>query len=76
MALTSCRAEPGHTYACTCSYLTDFDDGAKTDVSVCAPTPERAADIARGCAQSAAPAPIQTCTCTPSASACERRGCR
>jgi hypothetical protein len=55
----------GHRVVCTCTFLTDFDDSSSRDVTVCAPTADRAPNVARGCAQSAAPAPVQRCTCKP-----------
>lgn len=64
IALLACAAE-GRPYACGCTYLTDFDDGSKADVEVCAPSAERAPAVARGCAQSGAPAPVQACSCAP-----------
>jgi hypothetical protein len=61
-ALVACD-DKGASYACTCSFLTDFDDASSESVVVCASSPERAAPMARGCAQSAAPAPVQSCRC-------------
>jgi hypothetical protein len=71
-----CR-ERATSYDCACTYLTDFDDASKQAVSVCAPSPERAPDVARGCAQASAPAPVQTCECRSAGGpACEGAGCR
>jgi len=60
----SCSKEQGHDYACKCTFLTDFDDGSSIDIDVCSPSLERLDGFARGCAQAAAPAPIEACTCT------------
>jgi hypothetical protein len=60
---TGCKEERGSTYACRCSFLTDFDDGSTQEVTVCAPSDERAPDFARGCAQAGAPAPVERCSC-------------
>jgi hypothetical protein len=58
-----CTKERGSTYTCTCTFLTDFDDGSRQDVTVCSPSDERAPDFARGCAQFAAPAHVEKCSC-------------
>ncbi len=73
-----CSKEPGHTYACKCTFLTDFDDGSSIEVDVCSPSYERLDGFARGCAQQAAPAPIEACTCKsePSTASCEAGSCR
>jgi hypothetical protein len=67
LLVPACPAERGSVHRCTCSYLTDFDDPATHPIEVCAQNPSRAEPVARGCAQAAAPAPIQACTCQPSA---------
>ncbi len=55
-------------------FVTDFDDESKHAVEVCAgPAAEVAAEVARGCAQSGAPGPVQACTCRP---ASDLGGCR
>jgi hypothetical protein len=61
--LLGCAKEKGSTYTCACTFLTDFDDGSSHDVTVCSPSDERAPNFARGCAQSAAPAPVEKCSC-------------
>lgn len=63
VAIAGCAKERGASYRCSCSYLTDFDDGSIQDVAVCAPSDDRAPDFARGCAQSGAPAPVDKCDC-------------
>jgi len=75
-AASGCRNEPGAPYACACSFLTDFDDTSRHDVRVCAPSPERARAIARGCAQMGAPGPVQGCDCRAERGArCETGAC-
>ena len=73
LALTLGCQEQGAAYHCSCAFLTDYDDGSTQEVEVCAQSVERAPAVARGCAQSAAPAPIQECTCKPATSS---RPCR
>lgn len=63
--LASACDEPGRPFDCRCKVLTDFDDALTQDELVCAPNLERAAAVARGCAQSSAPAPVQGCSCRP-----------
>jgi hypothetical protein len=60
-----CERDRGKPYACTCSVLTDFDDGTKHEVEVCSPSPDRARDFGKGCAQSGAPAKVEGCVCRP-----------
>jgi len=67
----SCKREPSQRFDCTCHFLTDFDDASRQSVEVCAADPRRAEAAARGCAQSAAPAPVQSCSCR----AADRPGC-
>lgn len=75
-AAAGCRDEPGRPYACSCAFLTDFDDASSLPARVCAPSAERAPAIARGCAQTTAPAPVQECTCRPAEGApCAGRAC-
>ncbi len=52
-------------FACSCDFLTDTDKPSVQRVEVCAVNLELARQQAIGCAQSAAPAPIQTCACEP-----------
>ena len=79
MAGASCRQEQLAAYRCQCEFLTDFDDASAQTVEVCSASLERAAEVARGCAQSAAPAPVQSCQCQPApgpSSACASEQCR
>lgn len=73
-----CEKERGSPYACTCTFLTDFDDSSGSEVTVCSPSAERAPDFARGCAQSGAPAPVEKCVCKPErgSGTCEVGLCR
>ena len=63
-ATSGCKDDPGASYACDCAFLTDTDDTSIQKVEVCESTPERAQQAARGCAQSGAPATVQSCSCT------------
>lgn len=63
IAAAGCRDDPGAPHACACSYLTDWDDEGTIHEIVCAPTPDRAAAVARGCAARSAPAPVTSCAC-------------
>lgn len=67
----------GLSYTCACTFLTDFDDTSQVSARVCAPSPERAPAVARGCVSLAAPAPVQDCSCiaTPEAAPCLKTGC-
>jgi len=78
LLVAGCSKEPGQDYACKCTFLTDFDDGSSIDVDVCSPTQERLDGFARGCAQQAAPAPVEACTCKleRADAACEVGSCR
>ena len=73
-----CEKERGSHYACSCTFLTDFDDNSGSEVTVCSPSDERAPDFARGCAQSGAPAPVEKCVCKveKGAGTCEVGLCR
>jgi hypothetical protein len=72
LGLGACRPE-GAWVACECTFLTDFDDTSATHVEVCAPSVERADEVARGCAQSAAPAPVERCACAAAPVAASER---
>ena len=66
--------EPAPTsFACDCDFLTDMDDASKQLVQVCEITLDRAQSAAMGCAQSGAPATIQSCACRPAA---DPHGCK
>lgn len=79
-ATSGCSRGASDTFDCTCSYFTDFDDASKQEVTICAPSQERAETYARGCAQGAAHAPVQSCSCRPTAkapwSSCKPGECR
>lgn len=71
-------APAGSPYECECDFLTDFDDASKVSVRVCAANDREAPSVGRGCAQLAAPAPVQSCVCkaaAPEPKPC-REGCR
>lgn len=78
LVVAGCPKERGQDYVCKCTFLTDFDDGSSIDINVCSPTLERLDAFARGCAQQAAPAPVEACTCKlENADAnCEAGACR
>ena len=63
-----CQDE-GQRFECRCGFLTDYDDSSVQAVEVCAANAGDAPAVARGCAQSAAPAPIQSCECGASKNA-------
>jgi hypothetical protein len=79
-AAAGCARGASDTFDCTCSYLTDFDDASTQAVTMCAPSQERAETFARSCAQGAAHAPVQRCSCRPAAkapwSSCKPGECR
>ncbi|WP_438019626.1 hypothetical protein WMF18_11375 [Sorangium sp. So ce315] len=74
----ACRPEQGAPYECNCIFVTDFDDDAKLDVEICAPSEARAEGLGRGCAQTHAPGPVSECSCRriQDRGACELRACR
>jgi hypothetical protein len=73
-ALFACDRGKLERHECECAFLTDYDDGSGVRVSLCA-SEARSTELAKGCAQSAAPAPIEACTCRPSGAACARETC-
>jgi hypothetical protein len=77
LALVACRGDRGERYECRCAFLTDFDDASGSRLGVCAAADDEAVAAARGCAQSAAPAPVQSCACERARGAppCRRGDC-
>lgn len=75
--LVGCGRGEGRAHVCECSFLTDFDDPSHVVVEACAGSAVEANDVARSCAQSGAPAPVERCTCAPSPSnsACPEGQC-
>jgi len=75
-----CRGDnaKAERYACDCSFLTDMDGASGVPVEVCAAGPDKAEQVAQGCAQSGAPAPIEACACRPqrAASGCKAGECK
>jgi hypothetical protein len=69
VAGSGCKQERGSRYECRCPFLTDHDDSSAQAVEVCASSKDKAEETARGCAQSAAPAPVESCVCQPAAAA-------
>ena len=74
LASSACE-EPGGRFACDCAFLTDFDDSSTLRVEVCAANFDEAGATARGCAQSAAPARVESCRCHPTRERCRRGDC-
>lgn len=60
-----CKEAKGSLYTCDCPFLTDTDDTSVQKVEICESSPARAQSAAMGCAQSGAPASVQSCSCTP-----------
>jgi hypothetical protein len=67
LSAASCKRDdqPLSRFSCRCTFLTDTDDTSEQRVEVCGTAADSAAYEAEGCAQSAAPAPIQACQCQP-----------
>lgn len=67
VSLAGCQRDdrPLSRFSCRCTFLTDTDDTSEQRVEVCATATKEACYEAEGCAQSAAPAPIQACQCEP-----------
>jgi hypothetical protein len=58
---------PGKRVACTCTFLTDFDDAARVDVDVCAANGKPVIDEAKACAARSAHNHVESCVCQPPA---------
>jgi hypothetical protein len=58
-------AAPGKRVACTCTFLTDFDDAARVDVDVCAANGKNVVDEAKACAARSAHNHVEGCVCQP-----------
>ena len=70
------QSEPKRLFSCQCEFLTDTDGSSEQRVEVCAPGQIAAVDAAAGCAQAAAPAPIQGCRCEATTGKCPPDDCR
>ena len=70
-------ASAGQPFSCDCELLTDTDGVSSVKVTICEADPRLAERAARGCAQSGAPAQIQSCACRsdPSAARCSPGSC-
>ncbi|MCL2824054.1 MAG: hypothetical protein FWD57_08695 [Polyangiaceae bacterium] len=55
--------KPGRWLACTCSYLTDYDDIAKLSIDVCVEDGTNTMDAAVGCASKLAHGHVDSCSC-------------
>jgi len=64
-SLAACGRAEGRPYDCACAFLTDFDDASQARVEACARSSEDAVVVAKSCAQSGAPAPVEGCRCAP-----------
>jgi hypothetical protein len=74
MLVSGCDDKPpAVVYDCDCPFLTDTDDTSIQKVEICETTPIRAQSAAVGCAQSGAPATVQSCECKRSE---KQRTCR
>jgi hypothetical protein len=69
------RNEAKSLFSCQCEFLTDTDGISAQRVDVCAARHDAAVDAAAGCAQAAAPAPIQHCRCATARGACPPDDC-
>lgn len=71
LAATGCgqaKAEPGTKIACTCTFLTDYDDAARVDVDVCVGEGKDVQAAAKACAARSAHNHVEGCQCkTPAA---------
>jgi hypothetical protein len=78
VALIGCERGTGEAaperFACDCQFLTDTDHVSSQPVSVCAAA-TRVDAVARGCAQSAAPATVQGCACRATGEGCASESC-
>ena len=63
--------KPGHWVACTCPYLTDYDDVAKHQLEVCVAEGVKPEEAAYGCASKLTHGPAEACTCGPPKGPCE-----
>lgn len=59
---------PGKRVACTCTFLTDFDDAARVDVDVCVANGKNVVEEAKACAARSAHNHVEQCVCQPPAS--------
>ncbi len=76
--LTACarRSVPLERQLCNCELLTDTDELSTVRVEACVASTGIQAE-AKDCAQSGAPANVQSCRCEPLAgSACSARSCK
>ena len=77
-ALPGCdrKSEAKSLFSCHCEFLTDTDGSSEQRVDVCAAGHDAAIDAAAGCAQAAAPAPIQGCRCEAASGTCPPDDCK
>ena len=63
----------GARHACTCTYLTDYDDTAHVAIDACIPATKQAQEEARYCAAESAHNHIDKCDCHPLNVPCDAR---
>ena len=77
IALAGCKTAsgpvPGGRNACTCTYLTDYDDTAHVAIDVCIASGKKAEEEARYCAAENAHNHIDRCDCRPTGAPCDAR---
>ncbi|MCU0694522.1 MAG: hypothetical protein MUF54_24335 [Polyangiaceae bacterium] len=65
------ESKPGVWFACTCPYLTDFDDVAKHQLEVCVPEGSRPEQRAQACASQLTHGPSEDCSCSGQRGPCD-----
>ena len=65
------KPEPGQNAACTCTFLTDYDDAARVDVDVCVGDGKDLVEVAKACAARSAHNHVEGCQCKPKSGACD-----
>lgn len=65
------KPEPGQKTACTCTFLTDYDDAARVDVDVCVGDGKDVVEVAKACAARSAHNHVESCQCKPKTGPCD-----
>lgn len=65
------KPEAGQKVACTCTFLTDFDDAARVDVDVCVGQGKDVTEAAKSCAARSAHNHVEGCQCKPPTGPCD-----
>lgn len=63
----------GGRHACTCTYLTDYDDTAHVAVEACIADGKKPEDEARYCAAESAHNHVEACACKATGARCDAR---